>query len=126
MTDVAAPCRQITVGTSAHPAFSACDKCLYAKGKARIGILRRGGGLRHLAVRVPLKCDITERIPEIETAHKLLAAPAMSDGFAALWERGRMDLTVEAVVVEPALSELFSEHELQVARRRLEQFGYVG
>lgn len=61
----------------------------------------------------------------LATAHKLLAAPAVSDGFAALWERGRMDLTVEAVVVEPQFAELFSTDEIAVARRRLEQFGYT-
>ncbi|ORV46317.1 hypothetical protein AWC02_11305 [Mycolicibacter engbaekii] len=61
----------------------------------------------------------------LATAHKLLAAPAVSDGFAALWERGRMDLTVEAVVVEPKFAELFSTDEIAVAQRRLEQFGYA-
>lgn len=61
----------------------------------------------------------------LATAHKLLAAPAVSDGFAALWERGRMDLTVEAVVVEPQFAELFSADEIAAAQRRLEQFGYV-
>lgn len=59
-----------------------------------------------------------------ETARRLLAAPAVSDGFAVLWEHGRMDLTVEAVVVEPEFAELFSGEELAVARRRLDQFGY--
>ncbi len=58
------------------------------------------------------------------TAHKLLTVPAISDGFAALWERGRVDLTVEAVVVEPQFAELFSNDEIAVARRRLEQFGH--
>lgn len=57
------------------------------------------------------------------TAHKLLATPAISDGFAALWERGRLDLTVEAVVAEPQFAELFSAEEIAMARRRLEQFG---
>ncbi|MGO9791610.1 MAG: DUF262 domain-containing protein [Solirubrobacteraceae bacterium] len=60
-----------------------------------------------------------------DTAHKLLASPAISDGFAELWERGRLDLTVEALVAEPKFSELFSENEIAVARRRLEQFGYT-
>lgn len=61
----------------------------------------------------------------LEAARKLLAAPAVSDGFAALWERKRMDLTVEAIVVDPQFSDLFSEHQIDVARRRLEQFGYT-
>ncbi len=60
-----------------------------------------------------------------ETAHKLLASPAISDGFAELWELGRLDLTVDALVAEPKFSELFSENEISVAQRRLEQFGYV-
>lgn len=59
-----------------------------------------------------------------ETAHRLLASPAISDGFAELWERGRLDLTVEAVVVDPKFTELFREDEVAVAKRRLEQFGY--
>lgn len=68
--------------------------------------------------------NMLAQLGPLETAHKLLAAPAVSDGFAALWERGRMDLTVEAVVAEPQFAELFSESEIQIARRRLEQFGY--
>ncbi len=59
-----------------------------------------------------------------ETAHKLLAARATSDGFAELWERGRLDLTVEAIVIDPKFSELFTPDEIEVARKRLEQFGY--
>lgn len=36
----------------------------------------------------------------LATARRLLRSPAVSDGFAALWERGRLDLTVEALVVQ--------------------------
>lgn len=58
------------------------------------------------------------------TARKLLHAPAVSDGFANLWERGRLDLTVEALVVRPEYAHLFTGEELDRARGRLEQFGY--
>jgi hypothetical protein len=58
------------------------------------------------------------------TARKLLNAPAVSDGFANLWERGRLDLTVEALVLRPEFAPLFTEEELSRARTRLEQFGY--
>ncbi|WP_160051341.1 DUF262 domain-containing protein [Nocardiopsis sp. FR26] len=58
------------------------------------------------------------------TARKLLNAPAVSDGFANLWERGRLDLTVEALVLRPDFSPLFTDQELARARARLEQFGY--
>jgi hypothetical protein len=60
-----------------------------------------------------------------ETAHKLLASPAISDGFAELWERGRLDLTVEAAVVDPKFAGLFTPDEVEIARKRLEQFGYT-
>ncbi|MFL1376680.1 GmrSD restriction endonuclease domain-containing protein [Nocardiopsis protaetiae] len=58
------------------------------------------------------------------TARRLLHAPAVSDGFANLWERGRLDLTVEALVLRPEFAPLFTEEELGRARGRLEQFGY--
>lgn len=60
----------------------------------------------------------------IATAKRLLHAPAVSDGFAALWERNRLDLTVEALVIQPHYAELFTAEELSVARYRLDQFGY--
>lgn len=60
----------------------------------------------------------------LATARKLLRAPAVSDGFAALWERGRLDLTVEALVTDEAFAPLFTDRELDTARNRLEQFGH--
>ncbi|MEV0842013.1 DUF262 domain-containing protein [Actinocatenispora sera] len=60
----------------------------------------------------------------LATAQRLLHAPAVSDGFAALWERNRLDLTVEALVSQPKYADLFTAEELGVARYRLEQFGY--
>lgn len=59
------------------------------------------------------------------TAQRLLRSPAVSDGFATLWERGRLDLTVEALVIQPQFAGLFTETELEAAKRRLEQFGYL-
>ncbi|KUP96514.1 GmrSD restriction endonuclease domain-containing protein [Thermobifida cellulosilytica] len=59
------------------------------------------------------------------TARRLLHAPTVSDGFSALWERGRLDLTVEAVVCEPRFAPLFEDREVEVARKRLSQFGYL-
>jgi len=58
----------------------------------------------------------------IETARRLL--PSISDGYAELWKRGRLDLTVEALIlVEPWVA-LFSESERQTARNRLVDSGY--
>jgi len=58
-------------------------------------------------------------------ARKLLLAPSVSDGFVSLWEKQRLDLTVEALVVERRFAHLFTDDELSIARRRLDDFGYA-
>lgn len=55
----------------------------------------------------------------LAAARRLLAAPAVSDGFTALWERGRLDLTVEALVLSEQYRELFTEEEREGAAARL-------
>jgi hypothetical protein len=60
----------------------------------------------------------------LATARKLLHGPTVSDGFAALWERGRLDLTVEALVIQPRFADLFTPSEIEIAQHRLGQFGY--
>jgi alkylated DNA nucleotide flippase Atl1 len=62
----------------------------------------------------------------VEAAKQLLAVSHVSDGFTALWERGRLDLSVEAHVLDPRWAPLFTEEEIQTARRWLEEFGYDG
>lgn len=61
----------------------------------------------------------------LPTAKTLINSPEPSDGYTALYELGRLDLTVEAMVLEtPEWHELFTEDELQRAGRRLKQYGY--
>ena len=60
----------------------------------------------------------------LEAARRLLHAPAVSDGFVTLWERQRIDLTVETLVVDERFAALFTEEERAVARKRLDDFGY--
>lgn len=60
----------------------------------------------------------------LAAAKQLLAVDKPSQGFTELWERGRLDLTVEALVLRPEFSPLFTRSELRTARRRLEEFGY--
>src|SRR5216117_1155146 len=59
-----------------------------------------------------------------ETAHTLMHAPTVSEGYTALWERGRLDLTIEAVILQAEWRDLFSELERAIARRRLAEYGY--
>lgn len=60
----------------------------------------------------------------LETAHRLLASSAVSDGFVALWERHRMDLAVENVVLQPEFASLFTDEEREIARARLQEYGF--
>ncbi|MER6815558.1 DUF262 domain-containing protein [Spirillospora sp. NPDC000708] len=60
----------------------------------------------------------------LATAKRLLANPRVSDGFVALYERKRLDLTVEAQVLDPKFAPLFTDEELRKARDWLTQFGY--
>jgi len=61
----------------------------------------------------------------LETARILLHAPKVSDGFTALWERGRLDLTVEAVIYDnPKWHPLFTEEDLVICRNRLAEYDY--
>jgi hypothetical protein len=58
------------------------------------------------------------------TAQRLLASTQASTGFTALYERGRLDLTVEALVAKPEFAGLFTDEEIDIARQRLDQLGY--
>ena len=60
----------------------------------------------------------------LETARYLLHATTVSDGYAALWERGRLDLTVEAVILAPKWHGLFSKAERRIAVDRLREYGF--
>lgn len=62
----------------------------------------------------------------IETARYLINQSKPSEGYTHLYERDRLDLTVEAVVVEDGRwHPLFTPAEIEKARRRLIDYGYV-
>ncbi len=60
----------------------------------------------------------------IETARILLHSSTVSEGYTALWERRRLDLTVEALILQPQWDELFTQEERDIARKRLQDYGY--
>ena len=61
----------------------------------------------------------------LQAAKNLLHASGFSDGFTALWEHGRLDISMEALVLQDPWSQLFTADELGVARKRLEDLGYM-
>jgi hypothetical protein len=61
----------------------------------------------------------------LETARILLRAETPGEFFKSLWQRKRLDLSVEALVIEnPAFHPLFTESEIATARSRLRQCNY--
>lgn len=61
----------------------------------------------------------------LETAKRLVNATNVSEGYTALWERKRLDLTVEALIQDKKWRELFSDEELKKAQKRLEDYGFT-
>ena len=62
----------------------------------------------------------------VETAKRLIHSSKVSDGYTALWERGRLDLTVEALISDnEKWQPLFSAEEIAICRKRLKQYEYV-
>ncbi len=57
-------------------------------------------------------------------AVKLLSANKVSDGFEKLWEKGRLDLSVEALILQPEWAGHFAEELRSIARKRLRDARY--
>jgi hypothetical protein len=61
----------------------------------------------------------------LETARILINSSSVSEGYTALWERKRLDLTVEAVIFDnPTWQSLFSPKELDIITKRLIAYHY--
>lgn len=61
----------------------------------------------------------------LEAAKRLLSSASPQYGFEKLWEAGRLDLTMEALVLRPKFRTLFTDQELKVAEKRLRDHNYV-
>lgn len=60
----------------------------------------------------------------LEAAKKLLSAGGYSEGLTRLWEEKRLDISMEATVLQDPWRQLFTESELAIARKKLEELGY--
>jgi hypothetical protein len=61
----------------------------------------------------------------LTTAKTLINSKKPSDGYTALYMKGRLDLTVEAVVTENAIwAALFTDEEIRKAKKRLLDYQY--
>lgn len=60
----------------------------------------------------------------VKTARRLLSKDELQDTFIELALRQRLDLSVEALVLQPKYRQLFTDAELQKAQSRLKSCGY--
>jgi hypothetical protein len=59
----------------------------------------------------------------VETARQLVNSEKPSDGFTRLYLRGRLDLSVEALIEKPDWWPLFTKSEREKAKKRLVENG---
>ena len=97
---------------AAEKAFAAAMRDIYLRAKAEAGY-NATYFLQMLSTDGPLA-----------TARRLIGSNTPSEGFTALWERKRLDLTVEAHVIKPEFADLFTDEERDQAAERLRQYGY--
>jgi len=60
----------------------------------------------------------------LATARRLIASDELSDGLTSLWQCGRLDLTVENLVLQSEWRELFTDAERSRAAQRLRALGF--
>lgn len=60
----------------------------------------------------------------VKAAKKLINSEKPSEGYTALWERKRLDITVEALVQDSKWASLFDPVEIEKANYRLQEYGY--
>lgn len=65
-----------------------------------------------------------EKLGAITLARRVLGRRRYSDGFDQLAEKGRLDLTLEALVLKAAYGSLFTDEEANEALNRLMGAGY--
>ena len=59
----------------------------------------------------------------VEVVQRLVIKEATS-GLEKLWEKGRLELSMEAIMIKPEYNELFSTEIVDVCKKKLKKFGY--
>lgn len=80
--------------------------------------------ISHYGYRPSYFLQMLENYGAVGTAVKLVTANKFHEGFTKLWEFGRLDLTVEAIMLRKTHRQLFSEEVLNKASERLKALGY--
>lgn len=81
-------------------------------------------GAREEAAKLGVRIRPIEEQRALAAAHRALSGSRLSEGFSALAEQGRLDLTLEALAVRRPYTALFSDEEANEALTRLLEAGY--
>ena len=79
---------------------------------------------RETAARMGVRLRPVTAEDAMKTAHRWLSGHRESDGFAILADKGRLDLTLEALAVDKRFTQLFTDEEANNALTRLLSAGY--
>lgn len=60
----------------------------------------------------------------LETTRRLLHSEELQSGLTTLWECGKLDLSMEVLVLQPRFRGLFTDEELKKAGERLKAYDY--
>jgi hypothetical protein len=60
----------------------------------------------------------------LEAAKRLIGKPEIQEGLKKLWKLKLLDKSMEALVIQERFRSLFTEAEIDEARRRLEELKY--
>ena len=81
-------------------------------------------GNREAAARIGVRLRPVAAEDALKTAHRWLSGHRESDGFHILADKGRLELTLEALAVDKRYTSLFTDEEANNALTRLLAAGY--
>lgn len=79
---------------------------------------------RENAAKLGIRMRPVENSDAMKTAHRAMTGNRISDGFHQLADKRRLDLSLEALVVDKRFTGLFSDEEANNALMRLLDAGY--
>ena len=79
---------------------------------------------REKAMKIGVRLRPLTEADAMKTAHRYLSGHRESDGFQILADKGRLDLSLEALAISKKFTELFNDDEANNALSRLLAAGY--
>ena len=61
----------------------------------------------------------------VTAVKKLLNNKNISEGFIKLWEKGRLDLSMENIVYSENWGDLFTKEEINISEKRLKEYKFI-